>query len=238
MADRLARGRRRTIRALVALAVVVALVVAGVGVGNDYGRRYVENKAAEAILDRAGLVSDVRITDRVFVVSLLRQHFDHVTITFPAMPITAGNTSLTPKVDVALDDVVAMDGFTRFVAGRATADAALTWSQVSTLAGYTVTPDGTGIAVDLTYTLYGIKLAATVTATPAIASGQLVLRNTALKVIGVDVPKSITDYLLASVTAPIDLGLPAPLTATSLKVQPDGLVITAEGTDVDVTALG
>ncbi|MBE3076017.1 MAG: hypothetical protein IMZ75_13915 [Actinobacteria bacterium] len=68
---------------------------------------------------------------------------------------------------VALDDVVATDGFTRFVAGKATATATLAWSQVSTLAGYTVAPDGTGIVVALTYDLYGIKVAATVTATPA-----------------------------------------------------------------------
>lgn len=237
MADRPA-PRRRTVRALVSLAVAVALVGALLIIGNTYGRRYVENKAAQAILAHSGLVSEVTITDRLFVVSLARQHFDHVTIAFPAMPISAGSSSLTPKVDVSLDDVVAMDNYTRFVAGRATAEAALTWSQVSTLAGYTVSPHGTGIMVDLTYNLYGIKLAASVTATPAIASGQLVLRDTALKVIGVDVPKSITDYLLATVTAPIDLGLPSPLVATGVSVRPEGLVISAAGTNVDVTALG
>ncbi len=221
-----------------ALAVVAALLVALVWVGNTAGRRYVENKAAEAILQRSGLVSDVRVTDRIFVLSVLRQHFDHVEVVLPAMPIRAGSTSLTPKVNIALDDVVATDGFTRFVAGRATATATLTWSQVSTLAGYSVAPDGTGIVVALTYDLYGIKVSATVTATPTIASGQLVLRNTTLKVANINVPSAITNYLLATVAAPIDLGLPSPFVATSLSVQPDGLVITAEGTNVDVTALG
>lgn len=221
-----------------ALGVVAALLVALVWVGNTAGRRYVENKAAEAILQRSGLVSDVRVTDRIFVLSLLRQHFDHVDVVFPAMPIRAGSKSLTPKVTVALDDVVATAGFTRFVAGKATATATLAWSQVSTLAGYTVAPDGTGIVVALTYDLYGIKVAATVTATPAIDSGQLVLRNTTLKVANIDVPTAITNYLLATVAAPVDLGLPSPFVATSLTVQPDGLVITAEGTNVDVTALG
>lgn len=221
-----------------AFALVAALLVAVVWVGNTAGRRYVENKAAEAILQQSGLVCDVRVTDGIFVLSLLRQHFDHVDVVFPAMPIRAGSKSVTPKVNVALDDVVATDGFTRFVAGRATATATLTWSQVSTLAGYSVAPDGTGIVVALTYDLYGIKVAATVTATPVIASGQLVLRNTTLKVANIDVPTGITNYLLATVAAPIDLGLPRPFVATSLSVQPDGLVITAEGTNVDVTALG
>jgi hypothetical protein len=222
----------------VAFAVVAALLVALVWVGNTAGRRYVENKAAEAILQQSGLVSDVRVTDSIFVLSLLRQHFDHVDVEFPAMRIRAGSTSLMPKVDVALDDVVATDGFTRFVAGRATASATLTWSQVSTLAGYAVAPDGTGIVVALTYDLYGIKVSATVTATPAIVSGQLVLRDTTLKVANIDVPTGITNYLLAAVAAPIDLGLPSPFVATSLTVRPEGLVITAEGSNVDVTALG
>ncbi len=217
---------------------VAALLVALVWAGNTVGRRYVEEKAAVAILQRSGLVSDVQVTDRLFVLSVLRQHFDHVVVVFPAMPIRAGSTSLTPKVVVSLDDVVATDGFSRFVAGKATATATLTWSQVSTLAGYTVTPDGTGIVVALTYDLYGIKVAATVTATPTISSGKLVLTNTTLKVANINVPTAITNYLLATVTAPVDLGLPSPLVATSLSVLPDGLVITAEGTNVDVTALG
>ena len=73
-------------RALVVLAVVAALVVALVWVGNTASSRYVQDKAAEAILQRSGLVSDVRVTDRVFVLSLLRQHFDHVEVAFPRCP--------------------------------------------------------------------------------------------------------------------------------------------------------
>lgn len=230
--------RRRTRWALIAVAAVVALVAALLGVGNTVGRRVAENKAAEAILARSGMVSEVTITDRLFVVSLLRQHFDHVEITFPALPISAGNTSLTPKVDVSLDDVVATDGFSRLVAGKATATARLTWSQVSTLAGYDVSPDGSGIKVALTYDLYGIALSATVTARPEIASGQLVLRDTALSVIGITVPGAITDFLLATVNAPIDLGLPEPFVASSVSISPDGLAITGGGENVDVTALG
>jgi hypothetical protein len=57
-------------------------------------------------------------------------------------------------------------------------------------------------------------------------------------VAGVDVPSAIKSYLLAEVTAPIDLGLPKPFVATSLAVTRDALTITAQGTDVDVTALG
>jgi len=52
------------------------------------------------------------------------------------------------------------------------------------------------------------------------------------------VPDAITSYLLAEVTAPVDLGLPKPFVATSLTVTPDALKITAQGIDVDVTALG
>ena len=231
-------GRRRTRRALIALAVVGALLAVLLGVGNTTGRHYVENKAAQAILQQSGLVSSVNITDDLFVVSLLRQHFDNVDVDFPALPISARNQSLTPKVSVNLTDVVATDNFSRFVAGKATAVASLTWSQVSTLAGYSVSPDGTGIVVAMTYDLYGIKVSGTVTATPTITAGQLVLRNTTLKVAGVDVPNAITAYLLAEVAAPVDLGLPKPFVATSLAVTRDALTITAAGTDVDVTSLG
>ena len=234
----MADGRRRTRRALIALAVVGALLAALLGVGDTAGRHYVENKAAQAILERSGLVSSVSITDDLFVVSLLRQHFDNVDVDFPALPISARSQSLTPKVSVNLTDVVATDNFSRLVAGKATAVASLTWSQVSTLAGYSVSPDGTGIVVVVTYSLYGIKVTGTVTATPTITAGQLVLTNTTLKVAGIDVPGAITSYLLAEVTAPIDLGLPKPFVATSLTVTHDALTITASGTDVDVTALG
>jgi len=234
----LASGHRRTRRALIALAVIGALLAVLIGVGNTAGRHYAENKAAQAILQRSGLVSNVTITDDVFVLSLLRQHFDSVDVDFPAMPISAGSRSLTPKVSVNLTDVVAEDNFSRLVAGKATATASLTWSQVSTLAGYSVTPDGTGIVVVVTYDLYGIKVSGTVTATPTIRSGQLVLANTSLKVGGVDVPDAITSYLLAEVTAPVDLGLPKPFVATSLTVTPDALKIMAQGIGVDVTALG
>lgn len=224
-------------RALIALAVVAALLAAAVGIGDTAGRRYAENRAAQAILQRSGLVSSVAITDQVFVLSLVRQHFDNVDVEFPAMPISARSRSLTPKVDVNLTDVVATDGFSRFVAGKATAVASLQWSQVSTLAGYSVSPDGSGIAVTLNYALYGIKVTGTVTATPTIKDGQLVLTNTALKVAGVDVPPAITSYLLSEVAAPVDLGLPKPFVATSLAVTKDALTITAVGNDVDVTAL-
>jgi len=234
----LAEGHRRTRRALIALAVVGALLAVLLGVGNTTGRHYVEDKAAQAILQRSGLVSTVSITDDLFVVSLLRQHFDNVDVDFPALPISARNRSLTPKVSVNLTDVVATDSFSRLVAGNATAVASLTWSQVSTLAGYAVSPDGTGIVVVVTYDLYGIKVTGTVTATPTITAGQLVLANTTLKVAGVDVPNAITAYLLAEVTAPVDLGLPKPFVATSLAVTRDALTITAVGTDVDATALG
>ena len=225
-------------RALIALAVVAALLAAAVGIGDTAGRRYAENRAAQAILQRSGLVSSVAITDQVFVLSLVRQRFDNVDVEFPAMPISARSRSLTPKVDINLTDVVATDGFSRFVAGKATAVASLQWSQVSTLAGYTVSPDGSGIAIAVNYALYGIKVTGTVTATPAIKDGQLVLTNTALKVAGVDVPPAITSYLLAEVAAPVDLGLPKPFVATSLTVTKDALTITAVGNDVDVTALG
>ena len=234
----MASGHRRTRRALIALAVIGALLAVLIGVGNTAGRHYAENKAAQAILQRSGLVSNVTITDDVFVLSLLRQHFDSVDVDFPAMPISAGSRSLTPKVSVNLTDVVAEDNFSRLVAGKATATASLTWSQVSTLAGYSVTPDGTGIVVVVTYDLYGITVNGTVTATPTIRSGQLVLANTSLKVGGVDVPDAITSYLLAEVTAPVDLGLPKPFVATSLTVTPDALKIMAQGIGVDVTALG
>jgi LmeA-like phospholipid-binding len=234
----LAYGHRRTRRALIALAAIGALLAVAIAVGNTAGRRYAENTAAQAILQRSGLVSSVTINDDLFVVSLLRQHFDDVDVDFPALPISAGSHSLTPKVSVNLTDVVAEDNFSRLVAGKATANASLTWSQVSTLAGYSVTPDGAGIVVALTYNLYGIKVNGTVTATPTIKSGQLVLTNTTLKVAGVDVPGAITSYLLAEVTAPVDLGLPKPFVATSLTVTPDALKIVAQGIDVDVTALG
>lgn len=234
----MADGRRRTRTALIALAVVGALLAVLLGVGNTAGRHYVENKAAQAILERSGLVSSVSITDDLFVVSLLRQHFDNVDVDFPALPISARSQSLTPKVSINLTDVVATDNFSRLVAGKATAVASLTWSQVSTLAGYSVSPDGTGIVVVVTYSLYGIKVTGTVTATPTITAGQLVLTNTTLKVAGIDVPGAITSYLLAEVTAPIDLGLPKPFVATSLAVTRDALTITAAGTNVDVTALG
>ncbi|MHB1008925.1 MAG: LmeA family phospholipid-binding protein [Propionibacteriaceae bacterium] len=225
-------------RALIALAVVAALLAAAVGIGDTAGRRYAEDRAAQAILQRSGLVSSVAITDQVFVLSLVRQRFDNVDVEFPAMPISARSRSLTPKVDINLTDVVATDGFSRFVATKATAVASLQWSQVSTLAGYTVSPDGSGIAIAVNYALYGIKVTGTVTATPAIKDGQLVLTNTALKVAGVDVPPAITSYLLAEVAAPVDLGLPKPFVATSLAVTKDALTITAVGNDVDVTALG
>ncbi len=234
----MADGHRRTRRALIALAVLGVLLALVVGVGNTAGRHYAESKTAQAVLQRSGLVSTVTINDDVFVLSVLRQHFDNVDVDFPAMPISAGSHSLTPKVSVNLTDVVATDNFSRLVAGKATANASLTWSQVSTLAGYSVTADGTGIVVVLTYDLYGIKVSGTVTATPTIKSGQLVLTNTSLKVAGVDVPDAITSYLLAEVTAPVDLGLPKPFVATSLTVTPDALKITAQGINVDVTALG
>ncbi len=236
MAELLAGGRTR--KALIALAVVGALLAALLSVGNTAGRHYAENKAAEAILQRSGLVSSVSITDNLFVVSLLRQHFDNVNVDFPALPISARDRSLTPKVEVNLTDVVATDNFSRLVAGKATAVASLTWSQVSTLAGYSVSPDGTGIVVVIAYQLYGINVTGTVTATPTISAGQLILTNTMLKVAGIEVPNAITSYLLAEVTAPIDLGLPKPFVATSLAVTQDALTITAQGTDVDVTALG
>jgi hypothetical protein len=229
---------RRARWALIALAAVVVLLAAALVVGNTVGRRYAEDKAAQAILHRSGLVSTVSITDDLFVVSVLRQHFDNVDVEFPAMPISARSRSLTPKVSVTLTDVVATDNFSSLVAGKATAVASLTWSQVSTLAGYAVSPDGNGIVVVVTYDLYGIKVTGTVTATPTISHGQLVLTNTTLKVAGVDVPEVITSYLLAEVTAPVDLGLPKPFVATSLSVSRDALTITAQGTDVDVTALG
>jgi hypothetical protein len=234
----LANGRRGARRALIALAVLSLLLALLGGVGDTAGRHFAERKAAQAVLQRSGLVSTVTINDDLFVLSVLRQHFDNVDVDFPAMPISAGSHSLTPKVSVNLTDVVARDNFSRLVAGRATANASLTWSQVSTLAGYSVTPDGTGIVVVLPYVLYGIKVVGTVTATPTIKSGQLVLTNTTLKVAGVDVPAAITSYLLAEVTAPVDLGLPKPFVATSLTVTPDALEITAQGINVDVTALG
>lgn len=220
------------------LAIVAALLAVLLGLGNTFGRGYVESRAAEAILQRSGLVSSVSITDDLFVASVLRQRFDNVNVDIPAMPISARNRSLTPKVSVNLTDVVVQDNFSRFVAGEATAVASLTWSQVSALAGYPVTPDGKGIIVDVKYNLYGITVVGTVTATPTINAGQLVLTNSTLKVAGIDVPSAITSYLLAEVSAPIDLGLPAPFVVNSLDVAQDALTISAQGNNVDVTALG
>jgi hypothetical protein len=210
---------------LVAVFVVVDRIALGVA----------ENQAASALQDSQHLSEkpDVSIAGFPFLTQLAASEFDDVTIA--ARNVEVGSGLTIAGVTVHLHHVTVSDSYRTVQATSATAQAKISYAELSRVLGAPVRAAGAGrLVAEPSVTIAGRKLTGKVTAVVHASSGQGIT-FTGPVVVGIgmtlaDAPKQAVAAIFAK---PISLaGLPFSIQVDSVDVTTSALVLRLSGLDL------
>ncbi|WP_449385990.1 LmeA family phospholipid-binding protein [Cellulomonas soli] len=223
-------------RAAVALGVGFAVLAGGVVVGDRFAASMAEDQLADRLTSRVEVTGTphVRVGGFPFLTQLASGTFSHVTVALDGAVLDGVQVT---AVTVDARDVTRGDPVT-----VGTLDAALTLpvatvqEAASQRTGLDVTVSVQGDALQGSMSLLGVPLA--VTFVPRVEDGRLLVDAGALSLGGLTVdaaslPGGLGERLTGLEVA-VD-GLPDGVTLTGAAVVPDGVRVTASGTDVAVT---
>jgi hypothetical protein len=220
------------VKKLAVIVSVVAVLLVLLGFGADRATAAV---AEHTISDRIGrsLAGVSSVSTSIQGVPVLTQvahgSLDHVTVTLHGVPSGAG-----PTIDTVVADLYGVSTSSPRTAQRVVAQADIGTAELQRLLGdsWSIAPDGDALAVRWTG---GLPLTARLV--PAVRDGRIALDLASVSVLGVQVdgsavPAAVTDRIndLAASVGRLPLGL----TPTAVSVTPQGVRLTASGTDVDL----
>src|SRR5699024_10559813 len=183
----------------------------------------------------------VRIGGLLFLGQFLRQHLDTVHVTADTATVDVDGSRIELQgVDLWLYDVSSDDWFDTATVGRLEGAGRATWPSVTTLVGQEITyggPDDQGrgrVAITQRLQFQGLDLPITLTGRPTIdeQSGKLELVEPSVAVSGVTLPADLVADLVTSRLQPIALPMPAALRVTEVTAEPEGLLLTLQGSQV------
>lgn len=231
-------------KALVVLAVIVAVLL-GVGLLADRAvERWAEGYVADQLTQQAGLAGtpDVDVRGFPFLTQALEGRYDDVRISLTAAELgQQGTTADVRLVGVRLPLSTVLSGDVREVpVDRIEGTATLSYDLLSDQLGgdSTVGPEGDGLRVTKTVELLGYTLPLTATGTVTLDGDELVVDVERASGAGVDVPGFLVDRagdlldLRYAVPA-----LPFGLRLTSVTPAADGVVVEVEATDTVLAPL-
>jgi hypothetical protein len=230
------RRRRRGRRWLIALLVLVVLLVAA----DRVGAAVAEHEAATTLQSSQHLASrpSVQIAGFPFLTQLISGTFDNVTIT--ATGVTVGDTDRTLRlgtVTVHLHDVSVARNLSSVRAGSATADAVVSYADLSHTLGVPVsyagpTSDGAGrIRAAASAAVDGRTVAGAVAAeVRASSAGGLEFVDPTVAVDGQDAPPAVSEALAGVLGRPVALSrLPFGVSVLGVHADAGGVTIRLAG---------
>jgi hypothetical protein len=227
---------RRRGRALKVLALVL-LVLAAVLIAVDRVGNYVaERVAANTIKSSQDLPStpDVDIGGFPFLTQLIARDFDEVTITAHDVPINRNADVLDlSRLQVTLHHVTAPIDLSSVHAESATADATVSYAELSKRLGAQISYAGDGrIKATKSVTIGGQTVTLQLSAAPVIVNGALSFTKTVINGLG-SLQDRLPDSIRQLFERRISLqGFPFDLQIQSLRVGADGVELTLTGNDL------
>ncbi len=204
--------RRRRRWPLVLLLVLVLLAAVFVVV-DRITLRIAEDRAATTLQNSQNLSDKpkVRVTGFPFLTQLLAGEFDHVVITASDIEVGTDKPLHIDSVTVQLHTVTVPDDYSQVRAKTATADAKISYSDLSETLGVPVHYAGGGrIEAQTSATLFGHTLHATVSAVPQASNqGGITFQDPKIVAAGITLPDAASQALAGVFSSAISLtGLP------------------------------
>ncbi|MGJ3507124.1 LmeA family phospholipid-binding protein [Enemella sp. A6] len=231
--------RRKGSGCLVAVVVLIALLSGAVVIGDNLTRDYVEEEFATGVQSELGMdvPPEVDIQGWPFLWQLWQRKFDHVQMN--AAQATLSDQERSIRVDdlhVDLHGVNASQDYTELVAERLNATGRLSWDELSRLVdGGQVSAAGSDrIKIRYTLEVFGQTIDVEASGKPVLdaEAQKLKIEDVDLRVVGMDVPRAITEELMRLRLGEIDLALPMGLRVDALGVAERGIEVQVSGTEV------
>lgn len=237
------RRRRRWVGALVAGLLVITLVV-GAFLGDGVARTRTEDSVAGQVATALGVESsqvDVSIGGWPFLAVLATDRLASIDVTSPTARFTKDSRTVTfSDISFHATGVNNARESTRTTFDSVTARGRISYTELSSLAGATITSAGSGrVTLKRTARVLGINVSIDVTAEPGIdpSTRQITLANPTATVEGVSIPSSLLAPTLAAVVSRAVLPDLGSLTYESLTASANGLVVNLSGKDVRLSDL-
>jgi hypothetical protein len=217
---------------LIVLLVLAVLLVAADRIGNYVAERV----AANTIKSSQDLRStpDVDIGGFPFLTQLIGRDFDKITVTAKDVPLNRNRDVLDlSQLQVTLHSITAPRDLSSVHADSATADASVTYAELSKRLGGEVSYAGDGrVKASKSVTVGGRTFTAQITAAPILVNGALSFTKVAINGLG-----SLADQLPDDVKKLFDQrfslqGFPFGLRVDSLRVDSDGIELVLSGSDL------
>ncbi|HEU5007942.1 MAG TPA: DUF2993 domain-containing protein [Jatrophihabitantaceae bacterium] len=211
-------------RLLIGVIVLVGLLVAADRVGNVIA----EHTVAKTVQDSQHLAHrpDVDIAGFPFLTQLAAGKFGKVTLHDHDVTTGTGRRALhLSAVTVVLRDVAVSRDFSSATAAHTTANALVSYADLSSALGVSVSYAGNGrVRAKASTSVLGRAVNGSVTARPEVRSGDLAFGSAHVSVDGAQLPASASAALADVFGAPLSFaGLPYGLSVRSVAASADGL---------------
>lgn len=215
---------------MIGVIVLIGLLVAADRVGNVIAERTV----ATTVQDSQHLAQkpDVDIAGFPFLTQLVAGKFGKVTLRDHDVTVGSGRRALRlSAVTVVLRDVRVARDFSSATAASTTADALVSYADLSTTLGVTVGYAGNGLVrAKASTSVLGQSVSGSVTARPEVRKGRLAFGSARVSVDGARLPAPAAQALANVFGAPLSFaGLPYGLSVRSVAASANGLQLVLAG---------
>lgn len=232
------KGRRRRNRlvALIVVLVLVALLAAGVGIGEQKARSIATDRAQAALGQALGGPVQLTIHDRLVLLALARNTFDHVSGTAPELKLTGQGQQVT-VTDVSFNayGIGHVLGQSPITVSSLNAKGRVSYAEITRMSGVAVRSAGQGrVLVDQKIDIFGAGVTVQVSALPGVdpATGKLTFADPTADVAGVPIPQSILRPLLNKLTDRTVLPAAQGLSYDKLTADDAGFTVALSGTNL------
>jgi hypothetical protein len=226
----MSRGLRRGI---IAALVLVALLVTA----DRISLVVAEGVAANSIKTSQHLDSDPSVSAKgfPFLTQLVSGHYDEIDVKAHGVEVNQGGHPLRiDVVSVVLHGVHVSHGFSVVRADTATARALISYADLSSTLGSTISYAGAGrVKASASVTVAGVKITGAVSVRPELTSAKtLRFADPQVSALGITAPAALSQALTSIFADSISLaGLPFGLQFSNIEATSDGIVVDLRGTD-------
>jgi hypothetical protein len=224
---------RRLRRILIALAVLLGLLVAA----DRISLAVAEGVAAQTIKESQHLAStpSVSVHGFPFLTQLISGNYDDIDVTAHGVEVGGSVRPLRiSTVAVALRSVTIGNNFKSVRAARASATATITYTDLSSTLGATISYLGGGrVEAAATVTVGGVPISGRISALVQIAQSELTFTQVHTAVAGLPLPSALSAVLGQVFAVPLSLaGLPFGLQYTGIDATKSGIKLRLTGQDL------
>jgi hypothetical protein len=237
-------GRLRGSPLIAVLIIVlgVALLCAGLYVGDRYGQRRAEQRAAATLQPQLGTPEPpgVTIEGFPFLTQLVAGSISEMRVVADQLGETSKAPLILAHAELVMSDVATGDWFKSMTIAHTEGTARIDYAKLSAVAGAPLTYGGEGrLEIVVKTTVVGREVEAVITGSPRLNAKEqtMTLSDAKISVEGVNLPDFTAQALLAALLRPIPLkGMPLGLTVTKVVAVEDGMHVELAGDNLTVSS--